>query len=517
MTFKDMLGPLVLALVITFGIQYFWGSGNGEKAVSQVHDITQQADPDIVGFKAQDYEIDFVDTKPKDFKAISTPVETSYGTFVFSTEGAAIEKAVFVRHEKKKVQDFDTFESHGQEDRMFLLAFQEKTPYYFDLVSHDDKDDVVTLQYRSKFDQGTLTKEYIVYKDINKVDLVVSIDMPKQEDKKIVRTRLLLPSPALQGLKDDTVRVFFEEQGSLKFYSNSNEIVNKLISGPIKMLGMDDRYFTYSLINDAGDFFQRAYFKSLSENNLRAFLQSKWINQSGSWKTSFYLGPKQIRSFAPVDTRLDGVLDFGWFSPLSKVLLKMLNVIHDHVQNYGWAIILLTLLLKLLLLPFTWGAEQKMKGAAGQREEMNRKLAYLKEKYKNDPERLAQERNEVMRKHGMPGIGSCLPMLLQIPIFISLNKVLTNSISLYKVPFLWLPNLAASDPYYILPILVVIAVVLHNPSSSKDPKQGLMPYAMALFFGAFTAPMASGLVIYILTSTGLGVVQAWAAKFFKRA
>ncbi len=122
-----------------------------------------------------------------------------------------------------------------------------------------------------------------------------------------------------------------------------------------------------------------------------------------------------------------------------------------------------------------------------------------------------------MRKHGMPGLGSCLPMLLQLPIFIALNRVLSNSISLYMAPFLWIPNLAAKDPYYILPALVVGAIVLHSPSASKDPKQGLMPYAMALFFGAITMQLSSGSVLFILTSTVTGVLQAGVMKLFKRA
>ena len=88
---------------------------------------------------------------------------------------------------------------------------------------------------------------------------------------------------------------------------------------------------------------------------------------------------------------------------------------------------------------------------------------------------------------------------------------------MYKASFLWIPNLAAKDPYYILPVLVVIAIVLHSPSSSKDPKQGVMPYAMALFFGAITMQLSSGLVLFILTSTVAGVLQAGAMKLFKRA
>ncbi|MBT4855736.1 membrane protein insertase YidC [bacterium] len=519
MRFKDLFFPLALALLVTAGIQFFWGAKVEEKAqTARLHEIAHQVDPDLVALNAPDYEVNLSDTKSQDFSVVSTTVDTDYGSFVFSTEGAAIEKIDFTRKDQKKTQVFETFEARGQEDRLFLLAFNDVTPYYYHLDEHKELEDRIILSYTAPFTGGTVTKEYTVFRAINKIDLKVSMDIakPLEKDDRI-RTRLIFQSPRVQALKDDTVRVFFEESGSMKTYTNVKEITNKLLTGPISLLGMDDRYFVYSLVQDSGNFFQRAYFRAVSDQSLRAYLQSKWITSSDSWTTSFYVGPKQISAFSLVDSRLDDILDYGWLSPLSKLLLKLLGWLFDYVKNFGWAIILLTILLKLLLLPFTWRAEQKMKGAASQKDELNRKLAYLKERYKDDPEKLAQERTEAMRKHGMPGLGSCLPMLLQFPIFIALNRVLTNSISLYMAPFLWIPNLAAKDPYYILPILVVIAIILHTPSTSKDPKQGLMPYAMALFFGAITMQLSAGLVLFILTSTVTGVVQAFVAKLFKKA
>ncbi|HJM68476.1 MAG TPA: membrane protein insertase YidC [Candidatus Babeliales bacterium] len=519
MRFKDLFVPLALALVVTMGIQYFLNSKqdkNQENKSAQLHEVAHHVDPDITELKATEYEIDFIDSKPKDFKPVATVVETDSAQFTFSNEGAALDKVVFTRKEKKNTQEFDTFESHGQEDKLFLLAFNDKTPYFYKQVEHKELEDRIVLTYTADFAGGSVTKEFTAFRKIDKVDLKVSLDITNP-GKKGVRTRLLLCSPHLKPLSDDPVRVFFEERGSMKLYTNSKEIANKLLSGPISLLGMDDRYFAYSLVGDSNNFFQRAFFKSISDQAICAYLQSKWIKQSGSWETSFYLGPKQVHKFAAVDERLDEVLDYGWLTMLSKFLLKLLNMVHDYVQNYGWAIIALTILLKLALLPFTWRAEQKMKGAASQRDELNRKLAYLKERYKDDPQGLARERSEAMRKHGMPGLGSCLPMLLQLPIFIALNRVLSNSISLYMAPFLWIPNLAAKDPYYILPALVVGAIVLHSPSASKDPKQGLMPYAMALFFGAITMQLSSGSVLFILTSTVTGVLQAGVMKLFKRA
>jgi YidC/Oxa1 family membrane protein insertase len=180
------------------------------------------------------------------------------------------------------------------------------------------------------------------------------------------------------------------------------------------------------------------------------------------------------------------------------------------VHNYGLAILLLTLIIKLIMLPFTIGGERGLKKS----NEVQKKMRYLEQKYKNDPERLRTEQAEVIKKHGLPQLASCLPMLAQFPIFIALSRVLNNSVDLYQAPFFgWITDLSAPDPYYILPVILFTSMIMQGLAG--DPSQRMMTITAALLFTAFSANFAAGLVLYICASTLLGIVQMVAQKSVK--
>jgi YidC/Oxa1 family membrane protein insertase len=180
------------------------------------------------------------------------------------------------------------------------------------------------------------------------------------------------------------------------------------------------------------------------------------------------------------------------------------------VHNYGIAIILLTLLLKLILLPLTLRGDAKLK----QQQELAHKLSYAKQHYANDPERLAREQASLIRKYGFPGAG-CLPLLLQIPIFIAIRGVLSNAVELYQAPFLWIPDLSVRDPYYILPLVLVIAMFVQAAYAEKSQKPTII--AMGLVFGAVMAQFAAGLVLYFVMHSALTVLQTRIMKYMKWA
>jgi len=151
-----------------------------------------------------------------------------------------------------------------------------------------------------------------------------------------------------------------------------------------------------------------------------------------------------------------------------------------------------------------------------QRLEFQKKLEYLQSKYKHDKAMLAKERAELIRKHGMPGLGGCLPLLLQVPIFFALRSVLASSIELYKAPFVfWIQDLSAPDPYYVLPAFMSLAMLAQ--AFTVDPKQRLMMVVMALIFGPLFAQFPAGLALFIAASIGLGVLQTFVVKKFKSA
>jgi YidC/Oxa1 family membrane protein insertase len=241
-------------------------------------------------------------------------------------------------------------------------------------------------------------------------------------------------------------------------------------------------------------------------------MESDLIEQSTTWNLSFFVGPKDEKAMAPVDPRLEQLLDYsGILAPLARVLLWVLNYLYEFLHNYGWAIVVMTILINLLLLPLNLKSAQGMKKYT----EFQKKLEYIKKKYKDDPDTLSREQAALITKHGMPGLGGCLPKLLQLPIFFALSRVLSNSIQLYQAPFLWIKDLSSKDPYYILPIAIVISMIIQ--STATDPKQRFTMMAVALVFGAVAANFSAGLCLYILVGIILMNIQTYVQQKFNWA
>ena len=212
-----------------------------------------------------------------------------------------------------------------------------------------------------------------------------------------------------------------------------------------------------------------------------------------------YIGPKEYKLLASINPELTDAIEFGWFTFLSKPFFKILLWLNDMIGNWGWAIILFTLLVKLVLFPLSYKgmmSMQKLKDLAP-------KMKELREKYKDDPAKLNMKMMEMYKKHGANPMGGCLPMLLQIPVFFALYRVLLNADELQGAAWIpgWIDNLAAADPYYILPVLMGLTMWFQQkitPNNFTDPMQEkifqFFPILMALMF--IIMPFPSGLVLY---------------------
>jgi len=212
-----------------------------------------------------------------------------------------------------------------------------------------------------------------------------------------------------------------------------------------------------------------------------------------------YIGPKEYKILKSINPDLTDAIEFGWFTFLSKPFFKVLLWLNDMIGNWGWAIILFTLLVKLVLFPLSYKgmmSMQKLKDLAP-------KMKELKEKYKDDPAKLNMKMMEMYKKHGANPMGGCLPMLLQIPVFFALYRVLLNADELQGAVWIpgWIDNLAAADPYYILPVLMGVSMWFQQkitPNNFTDPLQEkifqFFPVLMALMF--IIMPFPSGLVLY---------------------
>ena len=212
-----------------------------------------------------------------------------------------------------------------------------------------------------------------------------------------------------------------------------------------------------------------------------------------------YIGPKEYHILHAINPELTDTIEFGFFTFLSRPFFKVLLWINDHVGNWGWAIILFTLLVKLILFPLSYKgmmSMQKLKDLAP-------KMKELKERHKGDPAKLNAQMMEMYKKNGANPMGGCLPMILQIPVFFALYRVLLNADELQGAVWIsgWIENLAIADPYYILPVLMGASMWFQQkitPNNFTDPLQEkifqFFPLIMALMF--IIMPFPSGLVLY---------------------
>lgn len=507
MNIKDLLVPVTLALLTTWAVQYFIFYRNAGTSSDQVQSgQTFTAPQNQVQARPLNREVDFIDSDAAEIQPTITQIETEHAHYTFSSAGASLQQLTFKREADGKpilINTIEPYDAIARDEVSFLVAFNEKTPYNYTLVSQQRLATATELVYQADTPDATIQKTFTVHDDKYQIDLALKIT-PKHGP---VQARLLFGSPYIAQVKDDQISAVYNTQkGSLEKESRSKIDLNKGWFAP-SFFGTEDKYFVHAMVSDQNKFAQRAYY-ALRDKQVISMLESGPIEQATTWNLSFFVGPKDEKVMSVVDPRLEQLLDYsGILAPLARVLLKALNYLYSLLGNYGWAIVALTLLINLLLLPLSLSSMQGAKKYT----EFQKKLEYIGKKYKDDPDTLARERAELISKHGLP-MGGCLPKLLQLPIFFALNRVLSNSIQLYQAPFLWIKDLSAKDPYYILPIAVMISMILQ--SSAGDPKQRFTMLAMALIVGAFVSNFSAGLCLFILVGMVLMNMQTYVQKKF---
>ncbi|MDR2959832.1 MAG: membrane protein insertase YidC [Stenotrophomonas sp.] len=235
--------------------------------------------------------------------------------------------------------------------------------------------------------------------------------------------------------------------------------------------------------------------------------------QSTSTEARLWVGPKLVNLIAKEDVPgLDRVVDYSRFSMMAVIgqgLFWVLNQVHKLVGNWGWAIVGLVVLLKLVLYPLS--AVQYKSGAKMRR--FQPRIAQLKERYGDDRQKFQTAMMELYKKEKINPMGGCLPILIQMPIFFALYWVLVESVELRQAPWLgWIQDLTARDPYFILPVINVAVMWFTQkltPAPGMDPMQQKMMQFMPLVFGVMMAFMPSGLVLYWVVNGGLGLLQQW--------
>ena len=222
----------------------------------------------------------------------------------------------------------------------------------------------------------------------------------------------------------------------------------------------------------------------------------------------FFAGPQEQKHLKAVAPGLEYVVDYGWLTVIASPLFWVLSMIQKLVQNWGVAIILLTVLIKLAFYPLSAKSYKSM----AQMRELAPRLQRLKEQFGDDRQKMHQAMMELYKTEKINPMGGCLPILVQIPVFISLYWVLLGSVEMRHAPFaLWIQDLSAIDPYYVLPILMGITMIIQtrlNPTP-PDPIQAKVMMIMPVVFSVFFFFFPAGLVLYWLVNNVLSIAQQW--------
>ena len=235
--------------------------------------------------------------------------------------------------------------------------------------------------------------------------------------------------------------------------------------------------------------------------------------QQASTQARLYIGPKLIAQMkAQHVPKLERAVDYSRFAPLAMIgegLFWILNHLHALLKNWGWAIVGLVVIVKLALYPLSAAQYKSM----AKMRQFQPRIAQLKERYGSDQQKFQQAMMELYRKEKINPMGGCLPILVQMPIFLSLYYVLVESVELRQAPwFGWVQDLTAQDPYFILPVINVAIMWFTQkmtPTPGMDPMQARMMQIMPLVFGVMMAFMPAGLVLYWVTNGALGLLQQW--------
>ena len=285
------------------------------------------------------------------------------------------------------------------------------------------------------------------------------------------------------------------------------EFVAKKLTEPknfkegVKWIAQEDKYFFSSIVPKVQIEDSKVWSKNgdaLAALKLPAGVSNYFI----------YAGPKEYDTLKKYGVGLEHIVDFGFFSILARPLFWLMKVFYDIFPNYGVAIIILTIIVRIPFIPLINKGQKSMKKL----QDIQPRMAEIKEKYKKDPQKMQKEIMELYKKHKVNPMGGCLPMLLQIPVFFALYKVLLIAIELRGAPFmLWIKDLSVKDPYYILPIIMGATMVIQQKMtpSTMDPTQQKIMMIMPIVFTLMFLTFPSGLVLYWLVNNVLSIAQQW--------
>jgi YidC/Oxa1 family membrane protein insertase len=386
---------------------------------------------------------------------------------------------------KESVYPFDEVVGHSEPVKITLLNGNNEEDIYFNFLEQSSENAVegYNEKYQIKINLKISNKGLLSYQ--------LQSAIPYR-----YRFRLLSKSVEVSAATQAREFVYFAEE------------VERLDVGDVergeakfKWFGVDYKYHFSGLVFH--DKQPVSFYSSESNPSFVIDISKPVTNLSGE----YVFVKKNYDALKDLGHQLDLTVDFGILGIIAVPMLRGLQWFYSIFPNYGIALILLTICIRMLLFPLSFASFKSMK----KMQKVQPELAKIKEKFKDDPPRMQKETMALFKKAGANPLGGCLPMLLQMPIFFAFYKVLYGAVELVGSPFYgWIHDLSIADPYYVLPVIMAITMFAQQkltPSTSADPTQQKVMMFMPLIFGFIMKDLPAGLNLYIAVSTGFGIGQ----------
>jgi len=507
---KRALIAIALSFLLLFLYQYFFIKPEPPQ-IQKKAEVVKKEEPAPV----KPVELPVPKKTPAEEKEIK--VETEFYSAIFTTRGGTLKY-----YEIKKYKDKDGKNvvlltgqglqpplSIGSKENFDLAGANFSTSGKDVKLDKDKKSDFLTFEYS---DSGfSVRRTYTFHNDDYRIDI-------KDEVSGLTDYWITLGTDfGIYESKDRSAHigpVLLKESDRIEFDAKKLKEA-KSYSGGLKWIAQEDKYFFASLV----PLTTMEEAKAWKQNDLPSIaFRSKPVTNN----FILYAGPKEYNRLKALNVGLEHIIDFGFFSVIAVPLFWTLKLFYKFFGNYGWAIVLLTIIIRIPFIPLVNKSQKSMKKL----QELQPRMAEVREKFKKDPQRMQKEIMELYKKYKVNPLGGCLPMILQIPVFFALYKILLIAIELRGAPFLlWIKDLSAPDtlfghmPSWLpliggfavgpLPILMGATMLIQQKMTptTMDPAQNKMMMLMPIVFTFMFLNFASGLVLYWLMNNIFSITQ----------
>jgi YidC/Oxa1 family membrane protein insertase len=463
---------VVISGLILFGWQYFFAP-----TISVANNNIQKVEIDKNPPKVDDKLIDTVKAEVQK-KTENKIIEVKGKELTYFITSDLIIKDILSNQTGKSFKDLFPAEDNNK----VLFNFDGKfKSLNFNITEKTDREFIIS---NSEYDiRGTLSLDDLGY---------LKIDLSSSKDFKY-RFSINETEEELEGGKYKKFVMYSDTLDSSNVGDTDKGDVE------LKWFGLDFYYHVFLISID-----KRPLIFEMQESGKFTIQDAKQVK---NLSFSYIFAKKEYDHLLGLGNNLESAVDFSFWSILAVPILRGLQFFFSLIPNWGVSIILLTILMRMLTFPLQYKSFKSMK----KMQEIQPELTKIKEKYKEDPQRMQKETMALFKKAGTNPLGGCLPMILQMPIFFAFYRVLYSAVELVDAPFmLWITDLSSKDPYYVLPVLMGITMFFHQrltPSTTMDPTQRKIMMFMPLIFAVFMKDFPAGLTLYIVVSTFVAMLQ----------